>query len=93
MPERIRQSERNIGARDGRLLPGGVRVRRCLGRRTYDHILASVHLIDRGHPFERRIDFRLPQHLAGFDSSARTLRSRVPVKISPPAVTTGPTFG
>ena len=26
-------------------------------------------------------------------SSARTLRSRVPVKISPPAVTTGPTFG
>ena len=64
-----------------------------LRRRAEDHVLPPASFIDRRHSFQRRVHFRSHSTLPVSTSSARTLRSRVPVKISPPAVTTGPTFG
>ena len=50
-------------------------------------------LVNRRHSFERGSTSDSQRTLPVAESSARTFLSRVPVKIKPPAVTTGPTLG
>ena len=63
-------------------------------RRGAEHdVLPARDFVDGRHALQRGIQLVLPEHLAVVDVKCPDFRSRVPVKINPPAVTTGPTFG
>ena len=64
----LRQSKGNVGSGDGgvegRMARRVVGMSRGLRRCTEDDVFASVHFVDRRHPFHSRVEGELPKQLS-----------------------------